>query len=59
MSETNTEKPREATPEEIKKQNEKFRAERLKRQQARWDWEDRSGATEEAIERWRESKYQD
>lgn len=28
----------------------------LKRRQAQWDWEDRSGMTEDAIELWRERK---
>jgi hypothetical protein len=32
----------------------KQRAELLKRKQTQWDYEDKSGETEEAIERWKE-----
>lgn len=35
---------------------EKQRAERLKRLQAQWQYEDESGETEAAIERWKFSK---
>jgi hypothetical protein len=49
------EKPKLTMAEWLAKQ----RAELLKRKQAQWDWEDRSGETEEAIERWREQREED
>jgi hypothetical protein len=54
--------PRPATQEELealRKQNERFKAERLKKLQAKWRREDESGETEEAIERDRERRRED
>jgi hypothetical protein len=36
-----------------------LRSIKLERKQSQWDWEDRSGETEEAIERWREQREED
>lgn len=50
------------TPEQkakLEEQNKKFRAERLKKLQAEWYRQDVSGETEEAIERWKESRHED
>jgi hypothetical protein len=53
---TNEQQPKKMTMAEwLAKQ----KAERLKRQQIQWQYEDESGETEAAIERYRESRYED